>query len=104
MDNPLWVREIIDGQEVIHNKKLEQYVAKPGFGAREMVKIVWSPGDESRISKSAFVNLRKDHPEAFQRANICYDFSRKCYVLYKDPKLPEIVPYATEPLKHVKII
>jgi hypothetical protein len=36
MDNLLWIKETIYRKEVIHNKKLEQFVIKSGLGDKEM--------------------------------------------------------------------
>ena len=59
------MNEEIGGKMVIHNKKLQEFVPKPGFEPKEMVKIIWHSGDESVILKEEFDSLKMKYGEAF---------------------------------------
>ena len=95
-EDPEWVQEVVDGRLVIHNKKLEEWI--PQEQPIELYGILWSREEQDILSSEKLKLLFNMYPIVDSRPQIFYGKNKNQYVLYKDPRLPVIVPHRSEPV------
>ncbi len=70
-EDPEGVQEVVDGELVIHNKKLEEWI--PQEQPIELYGILWNSKEQDILSKEKLQHLFKKYPIVDSRPQMFYD-------------------------------
>ena len=74
-EDPEWVQEMVDGELVIHNKKLDEWI--PQEQPVELYGILWNSEEQDILSLEKLKHLFEMYPIVDSRPQIFYDNDKK---------------------------